>query len=284
MNFYVNARTQHSNMDEEMISVKQDKTKAAFQLLIFVTSILATIQLVQFLPAMMGFSQPYIPIAILLTLLTMLLSKTLLTRENQSLTDLSLYWAKDLWRNALCGIFLGGILFIFMIGTLILFTNLSYHIDETTNLISFLTISIPTLLILSIVEEVIFRGYFLFKLKTEFGIRTAIYVTAIIFGLYHGLSFEAAFGPFTFGLIFGLMALKSKGLILPIVFHFMLNWMQALFGMKEKYTSGMFELVFVGEPTFIEADKLGLAIHLLLLVAAIFAIEHHIKRRKNMES
>ena len=77
---------------------------------------------------------------------------------------------------------------------------------------------------MALMEEVMFRGYLLFKLKQAWGTRAAVYFTAIVFGLYHGLVVESLIGPAVWGLVYAWMALVSKGLVLPTMFHFALNW------------------------------------------------------------
>lgn len=92
-------------------------------------------------------------------------------------------------------------------------------------------------------EEMVFRGVILGILlalvkdkwmigKVNIG-NPAIYSTAILFGLVHGLSFTEQWGidfnfgycfiTFLYGLVWGWMTLKSKSILMPIISHNLLN-------------------------------------------------------------
>lgn len=84
---------------------------------------------------------------------------------------------------------------------------------------------LPTLIfagILSpIVEEIIFRGIFLNKLRV-FGDKTAIWVTALTFGLFHG-NLSQFFYAFALGLILGYVAIKTNQIKYSVILHMAIN-------------------------------------------------------------
>lgn len=98
-----------------------------------------------------------------------------------------------------------------------------------------------------IVEEVMFRGIILPRLLF-FGERFAVFVSALLFGLFHG-NFEQFFYAFAIGLIFGSIMAKTGKLRYTAVLHILLN----LFGsvpstLLTRYTAGM-DLTQMGKET-----------------------------------
>ena len=90
----------------------------------------------------------------------------------------------------------------------------------------FLLVTMP-LIPLAFMEELAFRGYPLEILKNRIGIRASIFITSILFALYHlanGWTIESSFlGPAIWGLIFGLAAIYSKGIAMPTGIHYAAN-------------------------------------------------------------
>lgn len=78
-----------------------------------------------------------------------------------------------------------------------------------------------------IVEELLFRGMLMNKLKIKIGVSKALILSSIIFSLAHfdGLNI----GYFTFGLITGVMYIKTKSLLAPILIHMSNNLILLLF-------------------------------------------------------
>lgn len=83
-----------------------------------------------------------------------------------------------------------------------------------------------------IYEELIFRGYLLYKLIQWLGPRTGVALSSISFGIYHWFSYEV-FGHWmsmifvfimtaTFGLMLAYAFYKTRSIILPIALH--LGW------------------------------------------------------------
>lgn len=96
-------------------------------------------------------------------------------------------------------------------------------------------VGLPLALALLLPEELLFRGYVFRKVIAALGVPIALSFSALVFGAYHLLgSGNWGMGAvFTFvlpalgGLVFGLAALRSGGLALPIGLHLGGNWVQA---------------------------------------------------------
>jgi len=74
----------------------------------------------------------------------------------------------------------------------------------------------------ALIEEFAFRGVILGVLKKRFNSKTAIIVSAIIFGLVHGNLVQIPFA-FLMGLVFGLIAVYSNSIWPSVIAHFLNN-------------------------------------------------------------
>lgn len=72
-----------------------------------------------------------------------------------------------------------------------------------------------------IVEELVFRGLFLNKLKIIIPASFAIIITSLLFASLH--SFGSIFSAFIFGICMAILYLKSENIIVPIFAHFLNN-------------------------------------------------------------
>jgi membrane protease YdiL (CAAX protease family) len=94
-------------------------------------------------------------------------------------------------------------------------------------------------------EELFFRGWIQPVLGARLGAWIGLIVTALLFSALHfagGLrSPMAAFNIFLAGMLFGLLALRSGGLIAPCAAHFAWNWSETgLFGSDPNPGAGPF--------------------------------------------
>jgi len=80
-------------------------------------------------------------------------------------------------------------------------------------------------LVPAITEEVAFRGYILSGLERTYSRRTAIVLSALLFGFFHVLLslFQQMFGATILGLVLGLMVVRTRSLWPGVVFHFVNN-------------------------------------------------------------
>nr|WP_300003816.1 type II CAAX endopeptidase family protein [Tissierella sp.] len=86
---------------------------------------------------------------------------------------------------------------------------------------SLIPIILVVVILSPIVEEVIFRGIILDKLR-GYGDKTAIMFTALTFGLLHG-NLSQFFYAFVLGLIFGYIAIQTNTILYTIILHIAIN-------------------------------------------------------------
>jgi sodium transport system permease protein len=82
----------------------------------------------------------------------------------------------------------------------------------------------------AICEEVAFRGFILSGLEHQRRIRSAILLSALMFGFLHVLMslFQQLFNATLLGIVLGLLAVRSRSLFPGIVFHFLNNALAVL--------------------------------------------------------
>src|SRR3989344_4699456 len=128
-------------------------------------------------------------------------------------------------------------LFILSIGSfLLLFWGLSYlfpiYVQSVLNEPLFLTAEATKtpfiynalevflgLIAAPIIEEIFFRGILLHRWSLKWGIKKALIFSSILFGILHA----SVVGGFLFGLLMGVIYIKTKNLIIPIIFHMLNN-------------------------------------------------------------
>lgn len=79
----------------------------------------------------------------------------------------------------------------------------------------------------AICEELAFRGFILSGMESEHRTRSAIWISALLFGFLHVLIslFNQIFNATLIGLVLGLIAVRSRSLLPGVVFHFLNNAM-----------------------------------------------------------
>ena len=96
-------------------------------------------------------------------------------------------------------------------------------------------VGLPLAFVLMFPEELLFRGYAFRKAEALWGGPAALVVSSLLFGAYHvvGAGYWGAGALFLFamptlgGFVFGLAALRSGGLALPLGLHLGGNWVGA---------------------------------------------------------
>ena len=141
--------------------------------------------------------------------------------------------------------------------------------------------ALVTYLILAAREELAFRGYPLRRLDSEFGLWPALLALAAVFVLEHRLGgypwSDAIFGSGMGALLFGMAAIATGGLALPIGLHAAWNFGQWLIGMKG--AAGFWRPVVVSA----NAEQVHFAettIYVLLMSAATLAFWMRYRRTK----
>jgi uncharacterized protein len=80
---------------------------------------------------------------------------------------------------------------------------------------------VVTVVVAPITEEFLFRGIILQRWAEKWGISVALIATSLLFGLLH----FNIFGASIFGLIMGLLYIQTKTLWIPIICHFLNNFL-----------------------------------------------------------
>ena len=143
--------------------------------------------------------------------------------------------------------------------------------------------AIAAYMLLAFREELAFRGYPLRRLDRRFGPWVAQFFVALVFALEHragGYSWtNALFGAFVGSLLFGMAALATRGLALPIGLHAAWNFGQWVIGEKE--LPGLWKPVIPGGPSA-SADHVALTAYVAVFGAAILAFWWY--RRKSVRA
>jgi membrane protease YdiL (CAAX protease family) len=115
----------------------------------------------------------------------------------------------------------------------------------------------------SIIEEVIFRGYFLGKLLVSKNIFKSILIVSVSFALTHMFSSTPILYGFILSLLISFIYLKSNSIILVILLHLSLN---------------MFNYFFptINYVKFFNGNEIYLfAINVILIFVSIFSLNHY---------
>ncbi len=206
------------------------------------------------------------------------LVKIFLGREKKTFADIGLVWTSGTIYRFVQGVVIGIVLVGLMLMLMIGLTSLEVERVVAPNYWNAIGYALLVLLVLAAMEEVIYRSYPLILLQRNFGLRAAIYTSSVAFAFYHGLDVMNLLGPGVWGLFFGLAAITSRGIALPLGFHFGLNWIQSFFGMKTQYASAIWMIVPGTEEGFISAEVLGIILQVVLLITGVLLIEKHIRK------
>ena len=147
-----------------------------------------------------------------------------------------------------------------------------------------LGLSIVILMGLGLMEEVAYRSYPMFKLESAYGVRASIYITSIAFAFYHGWHWGNLLGPGVWGLYYGLMAIWTRGIAMPLGFHVGINWAMTALGMKPHYVQGIWDLKEDAGTGYFATNQVGVGVQIVLLVVAVIGIEWNLRLRKESSS
>lgn len=130
----------------------------------------------------------------------------------------------------------------------------------------------------AICEEMMFRGYILTAFENKFKPRTAILISACLFGIYH-MSIVRFFVTAFIGILICYVAHESKSLIPGMIMHFINNGLSCV-TMYYPEKSGRLLLMFVGETISIVDVIFLIAIGALLVYLGLILI----RAKKNEET
>ncbi|MCI1266029.1 MAG: CPBP family intramembrane metalloprotease [Saprospiraceae bacterium] len=206
--------------------------------------------------------------------------------EGKSFRDYNLVWKRSTLFNFSKGMVIGVILLLFIIGLLVLFSDIelvaSINKWNIAQLFWMLAI-IP----LALMEEIAFRSYPFLELNHRYGLRLTQWFVAIAFASYHivqGWNISTAFlGPAIWAFVFGLGAIVSRGIALPTGIHVALNIGQQVFGMQGENSNAIW-ILKQPEGSSAEAiartDQVGLMSQIIILVLALIATEYYIRSKR----
>jgi CAAX protease family protein len=157
-----------------------------------------------------------------------------LHREGFDLASLGLVPSRDRIRELAIGFAVGVLLFVILALVRGAFSGVTWTFGGLQATLPVLA-SLLIALLLLLPEELLFRGYAFQRLIQAVGVWPGILISAILFGLYHlagsgmwgiGAFFRVAM-PALGGVVFGWLAVRTRGLALPIGLHLGGNWVQA---------------------------------------------------------
>ena len=89
-----------------------------------------------------------------------------------------------------------------------------------------LALAVILVIVIAIVEETVFRGYLILRLKTATRRAwAAVLLSSVVFSIGHGYEGMAGvISVFCLGVVFGVVYLWRKSLIAPIIIHFLIDF------------------------------------------------------------
>ncbi len=212
------------------------------------------------------------------TLGALVLVRIFLRLDGKSFSDINLIRGRQTPVRFVFGVVVGIALVGVMLATVVLLAGLRVEAVPNPDYWDAIGFSILVLFALALMEEVAFRTYPLIELLDAIGVRTAIYATSFFFALYHGLDPANLLGPGVWGLLFGVTAIATRGIAFPLGFHFGLNWMQSLFGMKTQFASSVWTIAPGSGGGIISSELVGLILQLVLLAVGVLFIERYVRK------
>lgn len=148
---------------------------------------------------------------------------------------------------------------------------------------SWLLLGFAAYFTLALREEIAFRAYPLRRLEMDLGMWASLLIVGLVFALEHlagGLSWSRSLlGPFAGAILFGMAALATRGIAVPLGIHFAFNLGQWVMGQKEM--TGFWQASI--DPTFQkQAETLGYTGYLLGTFAAALCFWLWHRRRSTL--
>lgn len=127
---------------------------------------------------------------------------------------------------------LGSVIAVISIAVVVV-TALTLGAGITSTGLSGIWTFLPMLILISIGEEVMFRGVVFEAIRERFGANIAVAITAVLFGVAHagneGVSIIAVINVTTAGVLFGAMVVRTSALWMSIGYHIFWNAILYLF-------------------------------------------------------
>lgn len=137
---------------------------------------------------------------------------------------------------------------------------------------------IASCFLVPVLEELTFRGVLLGEMLRKMPAALAIFLSALVFGLMHGLSVQIGYA-FLSGLIIGFVYYTTHSIYATITLHTIFNLLGA--GIDTLLDSGIFGDVSAFKAEF---DAFTVYLSLLMIIPSIIAIVFLWKRHKSLKS
>lgn len=194
--------------------------------------------------------------------------------DKENFIEIGLH-TKDKLNDFYIGFFIGAFIMISGYGLLEFLGEI--HFQRTLFNFKEIMFSILLFLVISITEEVLFRGYILRNLMTSFNKYIALLLSSILFSLAHGLNpnidLLGLTGIFLAGILLGITYIHTKNLWFPIALHFSWNLFQTLLGFNVSGRNAYSMIEFsIKENTLLNGGTFGFEGSILSLIAMILTI------------
>lgn len=147
--------------------------------------------------------------------------------DKESFYSLGVKW-KGFEKERAIGFFTA-VLIITSLSAILWFIQLMQWVFTDFNLLGLLIITL-ILMLIAITEELVFRGYLLNNLLKQLPKQAALFISALLFTLFHSLNpninFIAFINIFIAGLVLGVNYIYTRNLGFAIFFHFSWNFLQ----------------------------------------------------------
>jgi CAAX amino terminal protease family. len=207
--------------------------------------------------------------------------------EKLRFADVGLQWRKTTLLHFSQGVMLG----VLVMGSMaaMVFVLGGLHLQWNTHATVWgLLLAILPLIPLALMEEIGFRGYALQRLQKAIGIRTAICITALLFGVYHllnGWSWQAAMlGTTIWGLLFAWAACKQQGVAMSTGIHFAANMTTSLYT-ADQPTFQLWQIQMANGSSMQTYQQTWLTEwlpHVALLLLSVWLIERLVKQQSKL--
>jgi membrane protease YdiL (CAAX protease family) len=200
--------------------------------------------------------------------------------DGWKLSDAGLELTSKTVPRVLFGVMIGSALVAFQEGLLFMSGHTHWTYQGDASPAGSLLLAFTAYFLLALREEIAFRAYPLRRLEHDLGMWVSLVSLGIVFTLEHlagGLSWSLSLlGPFAGAILFGMAALATRGIAVPLGIHFAFNLGQWVMGQKE--TAGLWRVSV--DPAFQkQAEALGYSAYILGTLAAAFCFWLHYRRR-----
>lgn len=184
------------------------------------------------------------------------------------------------------GLLIGFIIMLIGFGLLVLLDEIKFQ--EIAINFKEISFSIALFILVSLTEEILYRGYVLRNLMYSFDKYIALIISSIIFSIMHGLNpYVDTIGflnIFLAGILLGITYINTKNLWFPIALHFSWNFFQTFLGFNVSGQNAYSVINFkIEKSTILNGGAFGFEGSILSLIAitiTIIAIIIYYHRKK----